>query len=202
MLTPVDAEAVLLFWFGELDQRGVADEEHQKRWFQGGAEFDALCRAEWLDVHAAVQRGEANSWLESARGRLATIIVLDQLSRNMFRGTPGMFQNDPRALALANDAIAQGDERALRFSERGFLYLPLEHSEKLEDQERCIALLNAFRDEVAPDLRDLLNTWIEFAERHRDIIRRFGRFPHRNITLERTSTAAELSFLMQPNSSF
>lgn len=202
MLTLADAESVLSFWFGELDALGRADAEHEKHWFQGGPEFDALCRDHCLEIHAAVNRGEADAWLASPRGRLATIIVLDQLSRNMFRGTQHMFESDVRALTVANNALAQGDERVLRFAERGFLYLPLEHSEKLADQDRCVQLLQAFRDEVEPELRERVNHWLDFAERHREIIRRFGRFPHRNAALERTSTAAEVNFLMEPNSSF
>lgn len=202
MLSPVDADEVLKFWFGELDARGVADAEHERRWFGGGTEFDALCRERFAAVHAAVLAGEASSWLESPRGRLAAIIVLDQLSRNMFRGTPRMFEGDLRALPLAKQAIDQGDEHALRFSERGFLYLPLEHSESLADQERCVALLEAMRDEVEPELRPRVENWLDFAQRHRVIISRFGRFPHRNATLERTCTAAELEFLKEPGSSF
>jgi uncharacterized protein (DUF924 family) len=202
MLTLVDAEAVLKFWFGELDARGAADDAHQRRWFQGGAEFDALCCERFLGLHAAVVAGEATSWLESPRGRLAGIIVLDQLSRNMFRGTSRMFESDRHALSIANDAITRGDERVLRFAERGFLYLPFEHSESLADQDQCVALLRAFRNEADPELRSGVDYWIDFAERHRDIIRRFGRFPHRNVALERTSTAAELNFLKEPGSSF
>ncbi|HET9930936.1 MAG TPA: DUF924 family protein [Polyangiaceae bacterium] len=202
MLSLVDAEAVLEFWFGELDARGAADVDHERRWFQGGSDFDALCRERFLGVHAAVVAGEAVTWLESPRGRLATLIVLDQLSRNMFRGSSRMFENDLHALRIANDAIARGDERVLRFAERGFLYLPFEHSESLADQDSCVSLLRAFRNEVGPELAPKVDAWIDFAERHRDIIRRFGRFPHRNVTLERTSTAAELNFLKEPGSSF
>ncbi|MFZ5891450.1 MAG: DUF924 family protein [Myxococcota bacterium] len=202
MLSLADAEAVLEFWFGELDASGMADAEHEKRWFQGGASFDAEIRQRFLAVHEAVCEGQADEWLSSARGRLAQIIVLDQFSRNMFRGSPRMFECDRRGIELAKDAIARGDDKQVRFAERMFVYMPLMHSENLADQERCVALFEAFRDEVNGAHRERVASALMFAERHREIIRRFGRFPHRNSTLERTSTAAELNFLMEPNSSF
>ena len=140
--------------------------------------------------------------VEPARGRLALVVVLDQFSRNMFRGSADMFAHDAQALDVANQALDRGDDQQVSFCERGFLYLPFMHSEKLADQERCVALFEAFREQVDPPLRDRVTSSLGFAERHRDIVRRFGRFPHRNAILERTSTESEIEFLRQPGSSF
>jgi len=197
-----DCEAVLTFWFGELDARGLADPELERRWFQGGPAFDEAIRERFLSLHGEVSEGAAASWLDSARGRLALVVVLDQFSRNLFRGTPGMFAYDAQALDGANQALDEGDDRQASFCERAFLYMPFMHSEKLADQERCVALFEAFREQVDPPLRERVTNSLGFAERHRDIVRRFGRFPHRNAILERTSTEAEIEFLRQPGSSF
>jgi len=202
MLRPSDCEAVLTFWFGELDARGLAEPEIEKRWFQGGPDFDAAIRERFLGLHRQASEGAAAPWLDSVRGRLALVVVLDQFSRNMFRGSAGMFEHDVQALDVANQALERGDDQQASFCERGFLYMPFMHSEKLADQERCVALFEAFREQVDPPLRDRVASSLGFAERHRDIVRRFGRFPHRNSILERTSTESEIEFLRQPGSSF
>jgi uncharacterized protein (DUF924 family) len=202
MLSQADSEAVLSFWFGELDAQGLADPEHEKRWFQVDPAFDAAIRERFSGMHDAVCAGGGSSWQGSTHGRLALVLVLDQLSRNMFRGTPRMFECDAQGLEAANEALAKGDESQLQFCQRMFLYLPFMHSEKLADQDRCVALFEAFRDEVDASLRERVGFALGFAERHRDIIRRFGRFPHRNLILERTSTESEIEFLKQPGSSF
>jgi uncharacterized protein (DUF924 family) len=202
MLSHADCEAVLSFWFGEIDARGLAPPEIEERWFHADPAFDAAVRERFLGLHAELCDGAAAAWRGSTRGRLALVVVLDQLSRNLFRGTPQMFACDPLALEIAKQALDAGDDRAVSFCERGFFYLPFEHSEKLADQERGVALFEAFREEVDPPLRERVVSLLGFAERHRDIVRRFGRFPHRNAVLERTSTAAELEFLKQPGSSF
>ncbi|MGC4088714.1 MAG: DUF924 family protein [Polyangiaceae bacterium] len=121
----------------------------------------------------------------------------------MFRDTPEMFDSDPRALELAKDALGRGDERELALAERMFLYMPLMHSEKLADQEQCVKLFQSLcEQQTDPALREKMQGALSYAERHRDIVRRFGRFPHRNVVLERTSTEAEIDFLLEPNSSF
>ncbi len=195
-------EAVLEFWFGPLDERGVATQEKSKSWFEKNDAFDREIEARFGALHAALARGEREDWLSSTRGSLATVIVLDQFSRNMFRNTKQMFASDPRALAVATSLVERGADRELAFAERGFVYMPFMHSERLSDQERCVELFRTFRDEHQGELRDICQYSLGYAERHRDIIQRFGRFPHRNAILGRESTPEELEFLKQPGSSF
>ena len=197
-----DCEEVLGFWFGTLDAEGRATQEIAARWWTKDPAFDQALRDRFGALHEEVLRGEHDDWLASARGRLAAVIVLDQLSRNMFRGSARMFAADDRALAIAEEGIARGQDRELAYAERSFLYLPLEHSEDLVRQERCVELFRTWRDEAPEALRGGIDDSRDYAIAHRDIIRRFGRFPHRNALLGRESTAEELEFLKQPGSSF
>jgi len=174
---------VLAFWF---------EESQPEQWFKTDAAFDAAVRSRFLELHkrlATPLREELHSDPQSA---LATVIVLDQMSRNMFRGTPLAYASDALALAIAQDAIARGVDRRLTEEQRIFLYLPFEHAEDRRTQARCVELMASLDD---PELG-------QWAEAHRAIIDRFGRFPHRNAILGRTSTPEELQFLTQPGSSF
>lgn len=198
----MDPEKVLDFWFGELDEHGHASPESARRWFMKNHEFDREVKSTYEETHAAIARGDLESWLDTPRGRLAYVIVLDQLSRNMFRGTYQMFAHDEQALRAAVEGIDKGDDRALVTAERTFLYMPLMHSESLSTQNRCVALFEKLRDEQPPHLRERFEEHVKYAVMHRDIIQRFGRFPHRNPILDRTSTQEELDFLNEPNSAF
>lgn len=193
---------VLDFWFGTLNASGRADDEHSERWWKKDSVFDQRIREEFGLLHASVSAGDRAAWLETPRGRLATIIVLDQFSRNMFRGTARAFAFDGQALTLARDGITVGADRELLFDERFFFYMPYMHGEELAVQERSVELFRALRDSAEPAHLDRANTFVDYAERHHDIIRRFGRFPHRNALLDRTLTAEEITFLKQPGSSF
>lgn len=193
---------ILDFWFGALDADGRADREHRARWWQKDAAFDAEIARRFTEVHGAIRRRQLDAWLADPRGRLAQIVVLDQFSRNMFRGTPAMFASDARALQLAVDGIERGDDRALPLDLRSFAYMPLIHSEELGAQDRAIELFTALRDQAPAAARADLDLQLRYAGMHRDIIRRFGRFPHRNAILERASTPDEIAFLEQPGSSF
>jgi uncharacterized protein (DUF924 family) len=195
-------DSVLSFWFGELDAEGFADAAHAKRWFQGGPDFDSEIRSRFAALHAEVESNKHDDWLATPKGRLALVIVLDQFSRNMFRHTPRMFESDPRALEVALAGIGAGQDRTLAFAERPFLYMPLMHSEAIAMQDRSVELFTRYRDEVPAARRELAAENLRFAERHREIIRHFGRFPHRNAVFERTSTGEEVEFLKQPGSSF
>jgi uncharacterized protein (DUF924 family) len=197
-----EREEVLGFWFGELSADGHADQAHAQRWWTHDPVFDAVVRQRFGALYAAVAAGEREDWLESARGALAYVIVLDQFSRNMFRDSPDMFAQDARALRAALSAIDRGFDRQLALGERGFLYMPLMHSEQLALQDRCVAHFTAFRDELAGAARARVASALDFAERHRAIVQRFGRFPHRNRALGRSSTPEELEFLTQPGSAF
>jgi len=158
--------------------------------------------ARFGSLHEEVATGRRDEWLASTRGRLAFVIVLDQFSRNMFRGDPRSFASDRRALEVALRAIDEGDDKKLARDERTFLYMPLMHSEDRATQKRGIELFTAFRDEQPPDQQGPLSNNLRFAVMHSDIIERFGRFPHRNAVLGRESTPDEIEFLKGENSSF
>lgn len=174
---------VLDFWFAA---------ENQPRWFVRDPAFDASVVERLGHLHERAAAGELESWGDDPRGALALVILLDQVPRNAFRGQARAFASDPHARAITSRALDLGLDRALTEVERVFLYLPLEHSESLADQERCCALMAALSAPI----------WLDFAERHRAIIARFGRFPHRNVALGRASTAEEIAFLAEPGSSF
>ena len=155
------------------------------KWWEKDEAFDRAIRAKFLATHEAAARGEFASWEETAEGALALIILFDQFPRNMFRGSPHAFATDPLARAVATRAIARGFDRATDQILRLFLYMPFMHSEALADQDRCVQLLAALGD---PDQ-------VKSAAEHRDIIARFGRFPHRNRVLSRETTPPEQAFL-------
>lgn len=199
MLQPAD---ILDFWLGSLDARGWSPPEVAQRWFIATPEFDAAIRDRFEGTWQAIRSGRRDGWLESPRDLLAYVIVLDQLGRNMFRGTPAMFAGDDLARAATLKATGAGWDQDLATAERCFLYMPLMHSERLEDQEHCVALFDALRLTADPSLAPTLSRNLEFAVRHRDIVQRWGRFPHRNATLGRPSTEEERAFLQTPGSSF
>jgi uncharacterized protein (DUF924 family) len=172
LVTPAQ---VLDFWFTAGPQK----------WFSKDHAFDTAIRERFLPTYEAAAAGELADWESGAEGALALVIVLDQFPRNMFRGSPRTFAADALALAAAQRAIVQGFDSELGLPRRSFLYLPFMHSEDLADQERCIVLSRAAGAE---------NT-LKYAELHAGIIRRFGRFPHRNAVLGRTTTPEEQAFL-------
>lgn len=176
-------QRILEFWFDEIPPA---------QWWKKDAAFDRMVAERFGDVHAQAARCELFEWRAGAAGRLAEVIVLDQFSRNMFRDTPGAFACDGTALALAQEAIAAGAEQALRPVERSFLYMPFMHSESLRIHEMAVRLFE--RNGIADNL--------EFELRHKAIIERFGRYPHRNAVLGRESTPDEIEFLKQPGSRF
>jgi uncharacterized protein (DUF924 family) len=146
--------------------------------------------------------GERDTWLGTTRGRLALVIVLDQFSRNMFRGNQSGFAGDERALAAALEGLALGADKSLALDERIFLYMPLMHSEQLAHQQRSLELFTGLLEGQPEALRGYLSSSVDYARRHLEIVERFGRFPHRNAVLGRASTPEELEFLKQPGSSF
>lgn len=186
------ANEVLAFWFGEGDEHG----RKRVEWFKKDATFDDEIRRRFIPAYQLAAADRLSHWKDDVRACLALIIVLDQFSRNMFRGSARAFATDAMAREATRHALAQGFDRVLKPVERQFIYLPLEHSESLIDQEHCLQLmqqLSAF-DETSD-----LHVW---AEKHLIIIGRFGRFPHRNAALGRPSTAEEIEFLKQPGSGF
>lgn len=180
---PAWVEPILTFWFGELSPA---------QWFAKSDDTDRRCR-ELTGAHeAAAAASPENSLIADADTALAAVIALDQLPRNMFRGTPRAFATDAKALSVAAMAVARGLDAGMAREQRLFLYLPFEHSERLEHQARAVELIGALGDEE----------WTRYAIAHQRIIARFGRFPHRNAVLGRVSTAEEIAFLQEPGSSF
>lgn len=172
-----DPVEVLDFWLGEVGPEG---------WYAGGAELDALCRERFLDLWQAAHDGGLEHWVEGTVGTLAYLVVCDQLSRNMHRGSALAFATDARALAAARRAVAEGWDMAAPEPERQFFYLPFEHSEDPADQARAVELMS----ERISDPEMALH-----ARAHKAIIARFGRFPYRNAALGRVSTAEEAEFM-------
>jgi len=202
-MTQHDHARVLDFWLGDRDAEGFSPDSAVARWWKKDPEFDQEISTRFAEDHAALSAGGYEHWLETPGGLLASVIVLDQFSRNMFRNEPGMYATDALALRLCESGIERGWDRELGGSARSFLYMPFMHAEDVAAQERCVALFSAFRDEQ-PDgkRRDDLSRNVAFAEQHRDIVARFGRFPHRNAILGRTSTHEEEVFLLEDGSSF
>ena len=199
-----DIESVLGFWFGGDGNRNIAATAQAKEalWWGGNRETDGLIRQRFGDLHAQALRGDLDAWCDTPRGRLALIIVVDQFSRNIHRGTPGAFAQDALARRLCVEGLAAGIDQELGLLERVFFYLPLEHSEDRADQARSVAVYESLT-QAAPDaLRDLFELYGQFAVDHRRVVDRFGRFPHRNAILGRASTSEEAAFLEQPGSSF
>ena len=176
-------EELLGFWFGELTYQ---------QWFKKDDAVDEVIAARFRDLHVRIAAEPLPEPLPAPREVLARIVALDQLPRNLYRGTPRAFETDAKALQLARRAVTAGIETELSLHERMFVYLPFEHSEMLADQEMSVRLFATLGDAELT----------RFAERHREIIARFGRFPHRNAVVGRLSTPEEIAFLQEPNSAF
>ena len=174
---------IITFWF---------EEANPEDWWKGSSELDRLIEEKFLDVLATAGRCELFRWRENSLGRLAEIIVLDQFSRHIYRGKPASFAHDPLALALAQEAIRNGAQKKLGNSQKAFLYMPFMHSESARIHEIAVELF------AEPGLEKHL----DYELRHKAIIDRFGRYPHRNEILGRESTPEELEFLKQPGSTF
>ncbi|HEX6138263.1 MAG TPA: DUF924 family protein [Casimicrobiaceae bacterium] len=202
-LAPLAAE-IIDFWFVPIPGEAVAAQAaptpgarvERDVWFRKSDAFDAEIRERFGAALAAGIAGAFGEWCITSRGSLARVLLLDQFTRNAFRGTPAAFAGDPGALATAEDAVDRGFDRELEAHERWFLYMPFQHSESLPVQERAVELFTALATQTA------LTGPLPWAERHRDVVRRFGRFPHRNEILGRACTAEELAFLAQPGSGF
>lgn len=188
---------VLDFWFG--DPAGDGFGSYREAWFKKEEVFDLEMRSRFGKTVAKASAGRYDAWQETPAGALALIITLDQFPRNIFRGLPKAFAADPKARSIARRAIDRGFDQGFLTMQRLFLYLPFEHSENLADQRRCVALYS----EILEDFEDEIRERAHFSvHRHCEIIERFGRFPHRNETLRRQSSAEEKAFLEEPRSSF
>jgi uncharacterized protein (DUF924 family) len=179
----MDYNVILNFWFEEIES---------SKWWSKDLQFDEMISKRFAEVHRAANRCELSHWRKRPQGRLAEIIVLDQFSRNMFRDTALSFASDSLALVLAQEAISVGADVELDQSQRNFLYMPFMHSESLIIHDVAVELYTQNGSQYS----------LDFELKHRNIIQKFGRYPHRNTILGRTSSQAELEFLTQANSSF
>ena len=172
---------ILDFWF---------DQENMPKWFVKNEKFDKIISEKFLSYYEEAARGNLDYWKKTAEGSVALIILLDQFPRNIFRGLSQSFATDSKALSITKEVIAKSMDKELSKEYRQFLYMPLMHSENLEDQKLSVKL---FKNDPGT---------YEYAEMHMEIIKKFSRFPHRNAILGRTSTEEEIKFLDTPNSSF
>jgi len=199
---PRAAEALLAFWFGGEPLVGEALGERMRTWFSVDPAFDAELRARFEPLVRMAAAGALDTWAASPRGRLALILLLDQLPRNLYRGEPRAFATDAQALAWTLSGMDAGLDRALPPIERTFFYMPMQHAEDLGVQERGVAVFEALAREAPPALRPALGDNAAYAVLHRDLIARFGRFPHRNRALARATTADEEKALTEGGARF
>lgn len=195
-------DEVLNFWFGELCEDGTVDPETKKRWFKKSKAFDEEIRDRFGELHRRAHGGELDDWTKDARGRLALVIVLDQFSRNLHRDTGDMYACDLQAARIAVHGMDCGHDVELPISYRVFLYMPFMHTEDLDLQERGVTAFERLADESPEPTRGTCKDYAKYARVHRDIVKQWGRFPHRNKLLQRDTTPDEAEFLTKPGSSF
>ncbi len=197
------ADAVLTFWFGEALHDATEASRQHELWFRKSANTDASIRDAFVKLLTKLADGLAYDWAEQGpQVRLAAIIVLDQFSRNIYRDDPRSFAQDKIALGLTKDGILKDEDKPLSPMERVFFYLPLEHSERKADQALSVDLYTSLAAQADEAFKPILTSTLDYAQRHKDVIEKYGRFPHRNAVLGRTSTPEELDYLAQPGAGF
>ncbi len=199
---PAAAQDVLQYWFFAEDQLERLPDASTEFWWEKSSEVDADIRARFTETMRRIDLGEHDDWLEHPSGYVAMVIVLDQFSRNMFRGSPSMYRWDARAQALALRALDDDVEPQVSLVERRFLYMPLSHAEDLALQNLAIQRFRALVETAPPAKKGEYEDALYWAHAHQKIIARFGRFPHRNQILGRESLSEEVRFLTEPESSF
>lgn len=192
-------EEILSFWFGDDAKTPLS---HQSLWFKKDEAMDVLIRERFEALLAQAVKGELDAWLDQPRSLLAYVVLLDQLSRNMYRDTPQAFAQDALALRASKHAIEKGFDKQLSTIECTMLYMPFMHAEDIKDQQQGIALFAALHGEAEEALKSTVASNLVYMQQHADIIEQFGRFPHRNVILSRESSHEEQHFLTTPNSSF
>lgn len=193
---------ILEFWFGAPVSPTGLDPKKQRIWFSKDPKVDREIATRFGGHLERASREALPDALDSPRAYLAMIVLLDQFSRNIHRGDARAFATDAKALTLSLDGYTRGMDRWLTPTQRVFFYLPLEHAEDADMQSRSVHLFRTLAEEVDPSDRSIFSSFLDYAERHRDIILRFGRFPHRNAILGRSSSAEEIAFLETPGSGF
>lgn len=190
-----DWKEILDFWFGELDEHGLPDSEHRNRWFRASRAFDQEIRRRFISMVLFASEDGLRHWRKVPGGALAEIILLDQFTRHIHRGGALAFDNDKLAVRLCKAAMRNGHDMELPPVQRAFLYMPLQHSEKLEDQDLSVECYQQLAAATPGIAGEFMASFLQSALDHRDIIRRFGRFPHRNKALKRTSSPEEEAYL-------
>lgn len=196
-----EATEVIDLWFGPLHERGAPSDDKVSMWWKKDPQLDANLRERFGGTLEVAVSGGLN-WTGGALHVLAEIILLDQFSRNIHRDTAPMYAGDERARSLANMLCATGADEALPWVYRVFVYMPLMHSEELEHQNQCVQCFERLVNDAPDELKGMFRNNLEFSHAHRNIVARFGRFPHRNHVLGRETTPEEFEFLEQPGSSF
>jgi uncharacterized protein (DUF924 family) len=197
--TPQD---VLEVWFGRHENPADAVAAKWPQWFGKSEEIDAMLREALLPLTHAARLGTLDAWQDTPEGLVALVLLTDQLPRNLFRGTAGMYEADRKALGLARKAVAQPWFTTSPFLWRAFVALPFEHSEDVVDQFTAVGLMAALRRTPPAGLETMSQEFFAYALKHLEVVERFGRFPHRNAILGRASTPSELEYLAQPGSGF
>ncbi len=193
---------ILDFWIGPLDEEGVPPREYREQWFRGDRWLDRNLRRRFSSMVLFASEGGLDHWRREPGGALTEIILLDQFSRHIYRSTPMAFRNDPLALKLAREGVERGRDVSLPLIQRAFFYMPFQHAENRAAQDESVALYEQLRRTASGRLHDVLSGFERSALEHREIIRRFGRFPHRNKILKRPSSVDEKAFLEEQNQNF
>lgn len=201
-LKEIGPDSILEFWFGTSRGDPEALAERNAIWFTADEAFDQKVRGRFSAHLEQAARGEYKLWKLTPRGTLALIIIFDQFPRNIYRSTPQAFTYDERALALCRDGVAMGIDRELDVIERTFFYLPLEHAEDLDAQDKSLVCFEKLDADAPAPLKAITADYLQYAVSHREIVRRFGRFPHRNLVLGRTSTPAEIEWIAFDSKTF
>ena len=199
---PSEPQDVIDYWLGDAETDPSAVRDRSKLWYGSSTEIDNQIRQNFGDALALAERGKLQQWLESPSGQLSLIILLDQFSRNLYRGSRDAWKNDARALDIATRCVDNNDHQGLSLFGRVFLYHPFHHAESTMAQEKAIFLFDELYRDAPPEWHSSLKGYVDFARSHRDIIRRFGRFPHRNKTLGRQSAAEEDEYLKESSSTY
>jgi len=192
-----DWRELLAFWFGNADETGLSVPDKRARWFASNPDFDSQCATAFGPLLAPAAGGNLDDWLESPLSRLAFIVLTDQIPRNIYRGRAEAFHWDSLALSAATEGVRRGADRQLSVDQRSFFYMPFEHSEEILDQYIATGLFTTLRDESPKPLRHITGNSLRFAQKHRNIILTYGRFPHRNAVLRRKSSLAEAKFVAE-----
>ncbi|OVE81848.1 hypothetical protein BVY03_02600 [bacterium K02(2017)] len=193
---------ILDYWLANSDQSVEELTKQNKLWFVKNPDTDLFIKNNFEADIIKAKKGLYDSWKSSPQGNLALIILFDQFTRNIYRNTENSFATDPLALQISQNIVSSKKDEDYSLIQRVFIYLPFEHSEDIKMQETSLTLFTKLKEQASHPFQNYLNGTLNYAISHYDIIKRFGRFPHRNIILERESTTEEIDFLNQPGSSF